>query len=184
MREFAASRDPQKREKVVEILLNSPEYVDYWTFRFADLFRTGAGGQSAATVEMASEWVRESVATNKPYDQMARERIAAHGFSGPSRYFDYSGETVAFEKKMAEQFRLFWGRRLECAQCHNHPYEAWTQEQFWGLAAFFARVTGTSWNVGQVIFDDPEGQEENYGNNGKTTLNFAKAINPRTKKRR
>ena len=182
VREFLASRDPHKREKLVEILLNSPEYVDYWTFRFADLFRVGMGSQSAATVGMPWEWVRKSVATNKPYDQMARERIAAHGYNGPSRYFEHSGETAAFEKKMAEQFRVFWGRRLECAQCHNHPYEAWTQEQFWGLAAFFAKVTSTNWNVAQVIFDDPDGTEDNYGEGAKTSVSFVKATNPRTKK--
>ena len=180
VREFETSRDPNKREKVVDILLNSPEYVDYWSFRFSDLFRVGMGDGNQA--RLPSEWVRRSVATNKPFDMMARERIAARGYDGPSRYFARYLETAAFEKKMAEQFRLFWGIRLDCAQCHNHPYEAWTQNQFWGLAAFFFRVTQIADSSSELaIYDDPDGQEKNWGEDG-NPLTFVKAINPRTKK--
>jgi len=179
VREFLASPDPQKREKLVEVLLNSPEYVDYWTLRFSDLFRVGRGDGSE--IKLPWEWVRRSIATNKPYNLMARERITAEGFNGPSRYFVTYGETPLPEKKMAEQFRLFWGIRLDCAQCHNHPFENWTQNQFWGLAAFFSKVTQTNGN-GTIIYDDHDGQEKQWGVDGKTDLNFVKAVNPRTRK--
>ena len=180
VREFLNSRDPQKREKLIEILLNSPEYVDFWTFRFADLLRAGIGGYDPE-VHMSWEWVRKSIATNKPYDEIAMERIAAQGYDGPSRHFRAGGETARFEKVMAEQVRVFMGRRMDCAQCHNHPNESWTQDQFWGLAAFFARRTQTAWNSDQVIFDDPDGHEMKYGEMGKTSVTFVKAVNPRTK---
>ena len=180
VREFAVSQDPRKRERLIDALLKSPEYVDYWTFRFADLMRVGIGGY-APDVQMSWEWVRKNVATNRPYDQVARERIAAQGYDGPSRHYMRHGELAQSEKVMAEQVRLFMGRRLDCAQCHEHPYEFWSQDQFWGLAAFFARKTDTFWNVDQVIFDDPDGPEMNYGEMGKTSLTFIKAMHPRKK---
>lgn len=181
VREFLASHDPQKREKLIDILLNSPEYVQFWTFRFADLLRAGVGGYKPEVL-MSWAWVRRSIAENKAYDQMARERIAAQGYDGPSRHFVRSGEKGRFEKVMAEQVRVFLGRRLDCAQCHNHPYDNWSQDQFWGLAAFFSRRTDTLWNAGQVIFDDPEGQEINYGEEGRQEIAFIKAIHPRTRR--
>src|SRR6185369_2171995 len=161
VREFLASNDPQKRGKLIDILLASPEYIDYWTFRFADLFRanTYAQGDTKST-ERYWEWIRDSVASNKPYDEIARERIGAQGYDGPSRhYFGRGGEMPFAQDMMAEQVRVFLGRRLDCAQCHNHPFEAWSQDQFWGMAAFYGRVT----RLGQinggytVIIDDPAG---------------------------
>ena len=181
VREFLASKDPRKRNKLIEILLNSLEYQDFWTFRFSDLFRTGGYiGLESPEVNLYSQWVRKSIAHNKPYEQIARERIAALGFDGPSRHYTLTGqaEKGRFEKVMAEQVRVFWGRRLDCAQCHDHPYDAWTQDQFWGLAAFFARRTQTT---GKVIFEDPEGHEKQFGETGDTSLAFIKAIHPRTK---
>jgi hypothetical protein len=181
VRQFLASNDPQKRDKLIEILLSSPEHSDFWTFRFADLLRVGPGGRGPDQ-QMYWEWLRKSIATNKPYDQIARERIAAQGYQGPTRHYLSGAKVPAMEKAMAEQMRVFMGRRLECAQCHDHPSESWTQNQFWGLAAFFGRMTETGWIADQVILDDPDGQEENYGVMGQTSLSFLKPINPRSKR--
>ena len=81
VREFLASRDPQKREKLIDTLIGSPEFVDYWTFRFDDIFRVAvfSNGIQPKWSQMYAEWVRDNIATNKPYDQVARERIAARG---------------------------------------------------------------------------------------------------------
>ena len=68
---------------------------------------------------------------------MARERIAAQGYSAPSRNFYYVAELTTPDVLMPELIRLYMGRRIECAQCHSHPFEAWSQNQYWGLAAFF-----------------------------------------------
>ncbi|HUS06124.1 MAG TPA: DUF1549 and DUF1553 domain-containing protein, partial [Bryobacteraceae bacterium] len=179
-REFLASKDPAKRSKLIDTLMASPEFVDYWTYRFDDLFRVGVfpNGINLKWSQMYADWVRNSIASNKPYDQMARERIAAQGYDGPTRhYLPYDvigppGET------MAEEFRVFFGRRLDCAQCHNHPYEAWSQDQFWGLAAFFSRVfkmgdTGAEY----VVFDHPANEAMGNGDvNGSIKL-----YHPRTK---
>ena len=81
VREFLASRDPQKREKVIDALIASPEFVDYWTFRFADLFRVSifGNGLSPKWMEEYWEWIRNNIETNRPYDEVARERIAVGG---------------------------------------------------------------------------------------------------------
>ncbi len=137
-REFLSSTDPDKRNQLIESLLQSPEYVDYWGFLFSDLMRaTFVASNNAAMTQAYEDWVVNSIAANKPYDQMAREKIAATGYSAPARNLQYVGESLAPEQIMAEHVRIFWGKRLDCAQCHNHPFEIWTQNQFWGLAAYY-----------------------------------------------
>ena len=175
VREFLASRDPDKREKLVEVLLDSAEYVDYWTFRWSDLFRVRLSAYDYW------EWIRQSLASNKPYDLVAQERIAAQGADGASKHLIRAGANV--ERVVAEQFRVFFGRRMDCAQCHNHPYDLWTQNQFWGLAAFFGRATNIGSGSNQVVFDDPAGQEQDYGEMGQTSLVFEQVTHPRNRTR-
>jgi len=165
VREFLSNTNPHKRDELIDILLDSPEYTYYWTYRFADIFRVSNFLQSGDKyAEMYWQWIRESILQNKPLDQIAKERIAAQGYDGPSRhYYHIGGEMPKPANEMAENVRVFMGRRLDCAQCHNHPYEAWTQDQFWGLAAFFGGLTRLG-NLGNdmVIIDDSEGHGE-YG---------------------
>ncbi len=182
-REFIASKDPQKREKLIETLLNTPEYDDYWTYRFADLFRIAwfQIGMGLGWCEDYWDWIRENVKTNRPYNEVARERIAALGYSAPSRHFLPNGEVRYPQNKMAEETRVFLGRRMDCAQCHNHPFEAWSQDQFWGMAAFFGRmnlINGRGEEPGTVIFEDPTGQEVDLFDTGKSR----KVLHPRTGK--
>ena len=175
--QFLADQDPSKRDQLIETLLSSPEYVDYWTFRFADLFRVSFYNQGGPKyAQMYWRWIREGIASNKPYDQIARERISAQGYTGPSRHFYHEGaELPSPADMMAEQMRVFMGRRLDCAQCHNHPYEMWSQDQFWGMSAFFGRLKRLGqlgWDI--VVMDDPAG----HGEHGQG----AKVTHPRTKK--
>ena len=184
VREFLRSNDPRKRDKLIKALFDSPEYVDFWTFRFADFFRVAryANQIEAQHAFIYWEWIRSSIAKNKPYDQLAGERIAAQGHGGPTPHFFPYSEVRNPEQKMAEEVRVFMGRRLDCAQCHNHPFEAWSQDQFWGLAAFFGRLNAARFGkrditlYGSVLYDDPDGQEVDYGVVGKS----GKVIHPRT----
>ena len=155
VREFLSDRDPRKRERLIERLLNSPEFVDYWTFRFADFFRV-----VYRNAYSYKSWIRESLARNKPYDQMARERVASQGNGGPTRHFikSVSGEVMRPHEKMGEDVRVFLGIRLDCAQCHDHPYETWTQDQFWGITAFYGQLTRI--RTPSVFMDDISGNEE------------------------
>lgn len=175
VREFLSDESREKRDKLIETLLDSPEYVDYWTFRFADLFRVRGGRYY--------DWVHENIALNRPYDQVARERIAAQGFDGASRFYSMAVKARPLERVVSEDMRVFMGRRLDCAQCHNHPFEAWSQTQFWGLAAFYGRLTLTEWvnpADSQCVLDDPEGQEIDFGMDGVEELKFIKVVHPRT----
>jgi hypothetical protein len=171
VRRFLTSKDPKKREEVIDALLRSPQYVDYWTFRFADLFRVAsyANGFSLKQSRSYWRWIHDSIAQNKPYDQIARERLTAEGVRGPTAHYRGVLLPAGPGNIMAEEVRVFLGRRLDCAQCHNHPFEAWSQDQFWGMAAFFGQMT----EIGGVIVDQPGG----YGEKGAG----GPVIHPRTK---
>ena len=96
VRAFAADQDPDKRDKLIEVLLDSPQFVDFWTYRFADLFRVNHTSlQKIKRTHSHLEWVRLSVAANKPYDQIARERIAAQGYGGPTSHVFRVGDFIA-----------------------------------------------------------------------------------------
>jgi len=159
VRAFVADRDPDKRDKLIEVLLESPQFVDCWTYRFADLFRVNHTSlQKIKRTHLHLEWVRLSIAGNKPYDQIARERIAAQGYGGPTSHVYRISDFIEPQELMAEELRVFGGVRLECAQCHNHPFEAWSQDQFWGLAAFFGQLTVAGGENDSLLIDFPAGE--------------------------
>ena len=186
VKEFLADPDPDKREKLIEVLLESPEYAEYWTWRLADVTRVAlyASGYSNKGAQYYWEWVRDSIDRNKPYDQIAKERIAAQGqgMRNPSYHFAAADNFVALpqpETVMGEQMRVFTGRRFECAQCHNHPFEPWSQNQFWGLTAYFGQLAGFRVETGPddfkgILVDTPGGA---YGDRGQG----GPIIHPRTK---
>jgi hypothetical protein len=180
VREFLASQDPQKRAKLIDALLDSAEYVDFWTFRLGQLFRVAAGATGGAEhAYVYWRWVWQNVARNNSYREIALERLAAQGYEGASRHFLPYGEEARPAEIMPEEVRIFLGRRLDCAQCHNHPYEQWSQDQFWGLAAFFGQISRTEWTGfgAAVLFDDPAGRQPDFGEAPETV----KVIHPRRK---
>jgi hypothetical protein len=161
VREFLKDKSPNRREKVVDALLDSPEYVDYWTFRFADLFRVAIFpvGINPKWTQSYNEWIRDAIAHDRPYNEVAQERIAAQGYSAASRHYLPYLVIPPAQNMMGEEVRVFLGRRLDCAQCHDHPYEEWTQDQFWGMTAFFGPMFKLGGNPSSVIFDFPDGKE-------------------------
>ena len=175
VREFVASADPRKRERVVDALMASPEFVDYWSFRFAELFRVAifTNGLSPKWSTEYGEWIRSNIEKNRPYDEVARERIAAQGYSPATRHFLPYAQIGPAAEVMAEEVRVFFGRRLDCAQCHNHPYENWSQDQFWGMAAFFGRM----FKMGSVVIDHPA----NMDLSSKDVGGSIELLHPRTK---
>ena len=161
IREFLKDKNPKKQEKLIETLLDSPEYVDYWTFRFADLYRVAIFpvGVNPKWTQRYWEWIRDAIERDRPYDEVARERIAAQGYSAPTRHYLPYLQIPPPENMMGEEVRVYLGRRLDCAQCHDHPYEEWTQDQFWGMTAFFGPMFKLGGNEQSVIFDFPDGKE-------------------------
>ena len=171
VREFLDSGDPRKRDQLIATLLNSPEYIDYWTFRLADLFRVSHEQGGREKVKIYWEWIRDSIARNKPFDQVARERMSGQGYNGPTRHLWGADEIRLPQDVMTEQARVFLGRRLDCAQCHDHPFDSWTQDQFWGMTGFFKNLT-YFWTTMAAV-DDPLGHEE-FGAD-------SRLLHPRTK---
>jgi hypothetical protein len=140
VRAFLWSKDPQKREKLIDTLLARPEYVDFWTMKWSDLLRNSRRAVQEKGMYTFNRWIRECVAANKPWDEFSRELLLSRGSgfeNGPANYF----RVVSKPEDLAETTaQVFLGVRVQCARCHNHPFEKWTQNQYYQMAAFFARV--------------------------------------------
>jgi hypothetical protein len=126
-----------KRAQWINKLLERPEYADYWTLQWADLLlvnRDKLGDRGAFEMH---RWLRLQLARNRPYDVWVRDLITASGSSsrvGPVNFYRASATTEEVTRSVSQ---AFLGIRLECAQCHHHPFEKWSQDDFYGLAAFF-----------------------------------------------
>ncbi len=139
-RTFVNDKAPDKRPKLIDALLQRPEFADHWAVKWADLLRIEEKVLDTKGVEVFHKWVRDSIADGKPMDAFARELIAARGSTyknPPANYWRALRKPAARAEATAQ---LFLGTRLQCAQCHNHPFEKWTQDDYYGFAANFARV--------------------------------------------
>ncbi|MCH7728513.1 MAG: DUF1553 domain-containing protein, partial [Planctomycetes bacterium] len=137
---FLADADPNKRAKVVDALLERPEYADFWALKWGDLLRIRNAKVSNSGVHKFHRWLVAVFRDNMPYDQFARELLTADGstfVNPPANYFRTAAETNDCTETTSQ---LFLGIRIQCAKCHNHPFERWTQDNYYGMAAFFNRV--------------------------------------------
>jgi hypothetical protein len=140
VRAFLADGDPNKRRRVVDDLLQRPEYADHWTAKWADLLRPNPYHVGIKAVVNYDAWIRDSFRQNKPYDQFVRELITSQGSTwdnGAAVFFRDRREPPELTTIVSQ---LFLGIRLECARCHHHPFEKWGQDDFYSFAAYFARV--------------------------------------------
>ncbi len=140
VRDFLADKDAAKRQRLVERLLERPEYADYWANKWADLLRPNPYRVGVKATYNLDAWLRDAFRKNKPYDQFVREILTAKGSTfrnGPAVVFRDRREPEEITTMVSQ---LFLGVRLECAKCHHHPFEVWGQDDFFSLAAFFARV--------------------------------------------
>jgi len=139
-RAYMADRSRDKRTRVIDRLLADPAYADHWANKWADLVRPNPDRAGLKSVYVLDQWLRDAFRKNQPMDEFARDMITA---SGSTHRF---GPTVVYRDKrtpeeMAQIFsQIFLGVRFECARCHNHPNEKWTQHDFYSLAAYFAQV--------------------------------------------
>ncbi|HTK75482.1 MAG TPA: DUF1549 domain-containing protein [Gemmataceae bacterium] len=139
-RSFLADRSPDKKSKLIDALLQRPEYADFWANKWADLLRPNPYRVGIKAVFNLDAWLRETFRQNKPYDQFVRELLTAKGSTFRN------GATVVFrDRREPDEItpmvsQLFLGVRLECAKCHHHPFEIWGQDDFYSLAAYFGRV--------------------------------------------
>lgn len=137
---FLASKDPAKRAKLIDELLERPEYADFWTLKWSDVFRSTKKTLQPKGAKVFQTWFRGNLERNVPFDEMLRDVINAGGstFSNPAaNYYRVARDPQSLAETTAQ---LFFGIRLQCSKCHNHPFERWTQDDYYGMAAWFARV--------------------------------------------
>ena len=139
---FVADTDPQKREKLIDELLQRKEFVDIWVMKWAELLqvRTIANRVEKKPMLAYYNWLREKVASNTPMDQMVNELLGASGgsFTNPAtNYYQTETATLKVSENIAQ---VFMGMRIQCAQCHNHPFDRWTMDDYYGFAAFFSQI--------------------------------------------
>jgi hypothetical protein len=139
-RAFLADSRKDKRAKLVERLLERPEFAEFWALKWADLFRTEEKTIDRKGVQAFHGWIAQSLRENKPVDQFVREIIGARGSTyqnPPANYYRALRDPVTRAEATAQ---VFLGVRLQCAQCHNHPFDRWSQDDYYNWAGLFARV--------------------------------------------
>ena len=181
--DFMASKRADKRRRLVEQLLgltgdpnldiHNDQYAAYWTLKWSDLIRNNSTAVGEQGMWALHNWIKESFRTNKPFDKFVRELVTAKGSiysNGPANFFRINTSSTALTEATAQ---LFLGVRLECAKCHHHPFERYSQADYYGLAAFFSRVTSK--------------RSEEFGLFGRETVVMVRSTgevsHPRTRKR-
>jgi hypothetical protein len=137
---FLADHDAAKRARLIDRLLESEAYVDYWAYKWSDLFLVSTNKLPAPAMWAFYRFVRKNVAENVPWDKLARSIITARGDSlknGAANYYVLHRDPIDMTENSS---MAFLGMSLTCARCHNHPMEKWTQDQYYGVASLFARV--------------------------------------------
>ncbi|MBI3822532.1 MAG: DUF1549 domain-containing protein [Planctomycetes bacterium] len=140
IRKFRADQAADKRAKVIDALMKRPEFADNWALKWADLLKVEEKQLDKTGVKVFHGWIRQSVADNKPLNEFARALIASRGstYKDPaSNYYRALREPQIRAEAFAQ---VFLGIRMQCAKCHNHPYNQLTQNDYHQLAAFFPRV--------------------------------------------
>ena len=142
-RAFIADTDPDKRAKLVDGLLGKPEYGDYQALLWADRLRSNSRFHRTKGVKSYQKWLKESFQANMPMDQFARALVTAQGKNytvGPANFWGAYDRTLDPEELAPMASQLFMGVRIHCAQCHDHPFDRWTMNDFYSLSAVFAQV--------------------------------------------
>ncbi|MCE9604834.1 MAG: DUF1549 domain-containing protein, partial [Planctomycetia bacterium] len=137
---FLADKASNKRAATIDRLLASEDFIDFWALKWADLLRVRKTKVSEPGVYKFHHWIEQAVRSNLPYDEFARQLVTASGstLANPAANFYRTAGDVNDCTETASQ--LFLGIRIQCAKCHNHPFERWTQDNYYGIAAFFTRV--------------------------------------------
>jgi hypothetical protein len=145
VRAFLADKSPDKRTRLVDRLLARPEYADHWALKWADVLGNNRRALQAKGAYLFHRWLRDRIAAGEPLDRLARTLLTATGstFDNPPAGYHRAGTKARDADAAAQAAAQVWmGVRISCAKCHNHPFERWTQDDYYGLAAFFARVRG------------------------------------------
>ena len=163
VRAFLADLAPSrlKRDRKIDKLVASPAFVDHWTVKWSDLLQSTRKFLGEKGTYGFREWIRESIASNKPYDKMARELLTSRGSTYDDPAGNYFRATRDAKPTMEKTTQVFLGVRMVCAQCHDHPFEKWTQNQYYQMSAFFSAVgLRPGYEVGEEILYDQRADYE------------------------
>ena len=141
IRRFLADPRSDRRAKLVDELLERPEYADYWAMKWADLLRVDRATLGFRDAFNYYSWIHDSLANNKPVDQMTRELLTV---DGPESENGQAGFYKAIARRgdlAATVSQVFLGVRIACAECHHHPFDQWATTDYYGMAAFFQNVS-------------------------------------------
>ncbi len=156
-RAFLADADPQRRIKAVDRLLESPDYPAYFALRWGSILRNSpkAGAEQASYA--FHNWIKDMIARNRPYDEFVRGIVAASGEwqEAPAINWYWQMRDDQLHQVVADTAQVFMGLRLQCAKCHHHPYERYSQGDYYGLAGFFMRVGRKSFGEPPPYFSSP-----------------------------
>jgi len=193
---FVADRRRDRRARIIDQMLERPEFADFWALKWADLLRNEEKALDRKGIQGFQHWIRESIAENKPLDQFVREIVAARGstYQNPAANFYRAIREPAQRAESAAQ--LFLGVRLQCAQCHNHPFDRWSQDDYYNWATVFSRVSykvlannrrdnldSHEFNGEQIVFFARTGELTNVRTGKPATPRFlGAAANPDTPK--
>lgn len=139
-RRFLADTSPDKRARLIDELLARPEFAEHWALKWSDVLRNEEKVLDARGVDTFFQWIRDAVAADMPLDRFARALVTGLGstYDNPAaNYYRANRDPLTRGETTA---RLFLGVRLQCARCHNHPYDRWTQDDYYGWAAIFSRI--------------------------------------------
>ena len=143
VRAYLADKDPEKRIKLIDRLLKKPEFVLFWRIKLGDLLQISSARQGTGAPRYQA-WIDQSLAKNRPWDEVVRTLLTAVGDpldvdnGGP---VNYAMDTLLANEQAELTAQRFLGLRMRCAQCHDHPFDVWTQDAYYGLASFFAKVS-------------------------------------------
>lgn len=164
VRSFLADKAANKRARVVDQLLGRPEFVDFWSLKWGDLLQINRTRLQDKGMWSFHNWVRAQIRDGVPMDQFVREIITAEGSTyteGPANFFRTGNGATDWSENVSQ---IFLGVRVQCAKCHHHPFEKWSQDDYYGMAAFFSRLgTKNSQEFGlfgreTVVFLRPTGE--------------------------
>jgi hypothetical protein len=150
-RDFLNDTQPDKRSRLVDELLKRPEFADYWSLKWADLLRVDRRVLGRKSAYAYYRWIRDSFSENKPYDQFVREVVTAEGHlrqAPVGHFYKVVGDPG---KRASTLSQVFLGVRIECAQCHHHPFDRWSQTDYFGMQAFFTQASFKSTPQGELM---------------------------------
>jgi hypothetical protein len=159
-RDFIEKDAPDKRDRLIETLLDRPEFNDYWAYKWSDVLLLNSRRLAAPALWSYYRWIRKRVAANMPWDRMVTEIVRATGSTvenGAANFFVLHDDPF----KMAENASIaFLGLSINCARCHNHPMEKWTNDQYFGMVSLFSRVRSKVLSDGsnRLVYDEVRGE--------------------------